>query len=135
VLRKPRILRSEDDLGYLLRVLRNTFIVHLRTASRRPQTTTVPEEVEFEDPASVQPLAHMEAQELYAQIAALPEGFRDAIVAVDVLGLSYAQAARAVRVGEPTLTTRLYRARQRVAREIAADFPDRRPGRRLTGDS
>ena len=25
VLRRPRFLRSEDDLGYLLRVLRNTF--------------------------------------------------------------------------------------------------------------
>src|SRR6478736_2964586 len=25
ILRKPRMLRSEDDLGYLLRVLRNTF--------------------------------------------------------------------------------------------------------------
>jgi RNA polymerase sigma-70 factor, ECF subfamily len=135
VLRKPRILRSEDDLGYLLRVLRNTFIVQLRTASRRPQTTTMLEEIEWEDPASVQPQARMEAEELYAQIAALPENFRDAIVAVDVLGLSYAEAARAVRVREPTLTTRLYRARQRVARAIAADFPDRRPGRRLTGDS
>jgi RNA polymerase sigma-70 factor (ECF subfamily) len=128
VLGKPRILRSADDLGYLLRVLRNTFIVQLRAASRRPQTTTMLEEVEFEDPASVQPQARMEAQELYAQVAALPGDFRDAIVAVDVLGLSYADAARALRVPEATLTTRLYRARQRVARAITADFPKRRPG-------
>jgi RNA polymerase sigma-70 factor, ECF subfamily len=135
VLRKPRILRSEDDLGYLLRVLRNTFIVQLRTASRRPRTTSAPEDVELEDPASVQPQARMEAQELYAQIAALPQGFRDVIVAVDVLGLSYAQAAHAMHVREATITTRLYRGRQRVADALAADFPKHRPGRRLTGDS
>jgi branched-subunit amino acid aminotransferase/4-amino-4-deoxychorismate lyase len=28
VLRKPRFLRSDDDVGYLLRVLRNTFSVN-----------------------------------------------------------------------------------------------------------
>ena len=32
VLRKPRILRSENDLGYLVRVLRNTFVSSRRTA-------------------------------------------------------------------------------------------------------
>src|SRR5512133_4051168 len=46
VLAKPRFLRSEDDLGYLLRALRNTFYVRLRTASRRPRTEPFPEEVE-----------------------------------------------------------------------------------------
>ena len=36
ILRRPRFLRSEDDLGYLLRVLRNTFFSQRRTAGRRP---------------------------------------------------------------------------------------------------
>ena len=35
VLAKPRFLRSEDDLGYLLRTLRNTFLNQKRTESRR----------------------------------------------------------------------------------------------------
>src|SRR5436309_16129000 len=38
VLSKPRMIRNDDDLGYLLRVLRNTFISRHRTASRRPHT-------------------------------------------------------------------------------------------------
>ena len=75
VLRKPRILRSEDDLGYLLRVLRNTFISMRRTAARRPQATATPEALELiEDRGSAQPEARLEAEEVYAAISALPGG-------------------------------------------------------------
>src|SRR5579863_10441258 len=66
VLRKPRILRSEDDLGYLLRVLRNTFISNRRAAARRPQTTGG-EVLDFiEDRGSTQPYSRLETAELYA---------------------------------------------------------------------
>ena len=60
----------------------------------------------------------MESAELYAAIARLPDDFRDALVAIDVIGLSYREAARALRVREATITTRLHRARQRVARDL-----------------
>ena len=36
VLSRPRVLRGDDDLYYLMRVLRNTFLTGRRTASRRP---------------------------------------------------------------------------------------------------
>ena len=49
----------------------------------------------------------------------LPDNFRLALVAVDVLGLSYREAARALRVREATLTTRLFRARKQVAERLA----------------
>ena len=119
VLRKPRLLRSDDDIGYLLRVLRNTFISSRRTAQRRPLTAPIPDTLDvIEDRSAPNPVRHLENQELYATIAALPDDFRDALVAVDVVGLSYAEAARALRVREATLTTRLHRARQRVARSL-----------------
>jgi RNA polymerase sigma-70 factor, ECF subfamily len=122
VLRKPRILRSEDDLGYLLRVLRNTFFSSRRTAARRPQTSPLPDDLDLmEDPSAVLPEARLEAGELYAAIAALPDDFRDALVAIDVVGLSYREAAQALRVREATITTRLHRARQRVARSLASE--------------
>jgi hypothetical protein len=38
----------------------------------------------------VQPEARIEAAELYALISTLPRDFRDAVVAIDVIGLSYA---------------------------------------------
>ena len=46
------------------------------------------------------------------------EDFRDAITAIDVVGLSYAEAARALRVREGTVTSRLYRARAQVAKAL-----------------
>ncbi len=57
-----------------------------------------------------QPERALEVREVYATIAELPEDFRLALVAVDVVGLSYREAARALRVREATITTRLYRA-------------------------
>ena len=120
VLRKPRMLRSEDDLGYLLRVLRNTFISARRAAARRPQAVVPPDTFDrFEEVGGGQPEARIEAAELYALISTLPPGFRDAVVAIDVIGLSYNQAARALRVREATIATRLYRGRQRLARGLS----------------
>jgi RNA polymerase sigma-70 factor (ECF subfamily) len=121
VLRKPRMIRREDDLGYLLRVLRNTFLTGRRTASRRPQTAPLPEDLDLvEDPRAPAPEAALNTSELYAVIAQLPEPFRDALVAVDVVGLSYAEAGRLLRVREATVTTRLHRARKRVAETLRA---------------
>jgi RNA polymerase sigma-70 factor, ECF subfamily len=126
VLRKPRFLRSEDDTGYLLRVLRNTFFSQRRSAARRPQTAPLPDALDLlEDPRAPQPEARIASVELYAAISALPDDFRDALIAIDVVGLSYREAARALRVREATITTRLHRARQRVATWIATqEEPD-----------
>jgi RNA polymerase sigma-70 factor (ECF subfamily) len=121
VLRKPRLLRSEDDLGYLLRVLRNTFFSQRRTAARRPQTTALPDDLDLvEDRSAIQPESRIESAELYAAISALPDDFRDALIAIDVVGLSYREAAQALKVREATITTRLHRARQRVASAMVA---------------
>ena len=46
VLQKPRLLRSDDDLGYLLRVLRNTYFSRLRAAARRPRADPLPDELD-----------------------------------------------------------------------------------------
>jgi RNA polymerase sigma-70 factor (ECF subfamily) len=122
VLSRPRVLHGDDDLYYLLRVLRNTYLTSRRTAARRPQTVATLEDVVAPDPKPMgRPEQALEIQEVYATIAALPEDFRLALVAVDVLGLSYRQAARALRVREATITTRLFRARKQVAQQLAAE--------------
>jgi RNA polymerase sigma-70 factor (ECF subfamily) len=54
-------------------------------------------------------------------IASAPATYRDAVIAVDVLGLSYREAARSLRTREATVTTRLYRGRQHVARELRGE--------------
>ena len=120
VLRKPRLLRSDDDLGYLLRVMRNTYFSAHRAASRRPRTEPLPDQLELvEDPMVTGPQQAVEAHELYDMIGELPDGFREALVAVDVLGLSYREAANALQVREATITTRLFRARLRLAQALS----------------
>jgi RNA polymerase sigma-70 factor (ECF subfamily) len=119
VLAKPRFLRSEDDLGYLLRTLRNTFLNQKRTESRRLRAAPLPDELDVvADPRATDPAAAVEAAEVYAAVAALPADYRDVLVAVDVTGLSYKEAARTLRIPEGTVMSRLYRARQQVMRRV-----------------
>jgi RNA polymerase sigma-70 factor, ECF subfamily len=102
-----------------LRVLRNTYFSRLRAAGRRPRPDPLPDDLDrVEDRSATAPEAALSSSELYALIAALPDPFREALVAIDVVGLSYREAARALRVREATITTRLCRARQRLARAL-----------------
>lgn len=120
VLSRPRVIHGDDDLYYLMRVLRNTFLTSRRTAGRRPVTVATLDDVVAADPKPMgRPEQAVEVQELYATIAGLPESFRMALVAVDVLGLSYREAARALHVREATITTRLFRARKQVAKQLS----------------
>jgi RNA polymerase sigma-70 factor (ECF subfamily) len=117
VLSRPRVLRSEDELGYLLRALRNTLVSKRRAESRRPQTTPLLDDLAVGAPGA-DPAETSESRAVYAAIHELADEFRDALVAVDVVGLSYGEAARALGVPEGTLTSRLARARDRVARRL-----------------
>ena len=114
--KRPRLLRDGNELGYLLRALRNTYVNGLRTAARRPQTRHL-----LDDDAPSRHENPIHAREIMAAIASAPAPYRDAVIAVDVLGMSYREAARDLRVREATLTTRLHRGRQRVARELLPD--------------
>jgi RNA polymerase sigma-70 factor, ECF subfamily len=122
VLAKPRRIRNEDDLGYLLRAMRNTFISSRRAAARRPAPEALAEDYEPVDPAPAsRPERVVEAREVFALIAGLSEPFRDALVAVDVVGLTYAEAAALLGTKEATITSRLFRARAQVARGMESD--------------
>jgi RNA polymerase sigma-70 factor (ECF subfamily) len=122
VLARPRMLSGDDELYYLMRVLRNTFLTSRRTAGRRPVTVATLEDVVTADPRPTgQPERALEMQEVYTTIAALPQDFRLALVAVDVLGLSYREAARALGVREATITTRLFRARKQIAELLVSE--------------
>jgi RNA polymerase sigma-70 factor (ECF subfamily) len=137
VLARPRQLSGDDELAYLMRVLRNTFLDSRRTASRRPQVAATLDDLELADERSRdRPEDALEAQELYSAIAKLPEDFRLALVAVDIVGLSYGEAGKALNAREATITTRIHRARRRVVADIdgeggEAEREGSAPGRRL----
>lgn len=127
VLARPRQLRGQDELAYLVRALRNTFLLSRRTASRRPREVATLDDLETAahgpaaaapGPAGARPEAALEARELMAAIDALPDDFRHALVAVDVAGLSYREAADLLGTREATIASRLFRARERVVRAL-----------------
>jgi RNA polymerase sigma-70 factor (ECF subfamily) len=119
VLRRPRFVRREDDLGYLYRTLRNTYFNARRTASRRPQVAAQLDHLQTASSRlDIQPEQAAETNLVLEGIAALPEPMREVLVAVDVLGLSYAEAGKALGVHENTIPSRLARARLKVAETL-----------------
>jgi RNA polymerase sigma-70 factor, ECF subfamily len=117
VLRRPRFLRRDGDLAYLLRVLRNTWISSRRT-TRVLTVPAGPDEIEqlgehrdvIADSVQVAPV--------YEALDDLSEPLREAVVAVDVIGLSYRDAARALGTKQGTIMSRLSRGRGQIAARL-----------------
>ena len=122
VLHKPRLILAEDDIGYLLRALRNVHHSACRARSRRPITAPLPDGWhELADPRATDPQARLESLDIYAEISELPEHLRDAVLTVDLVGMSYREAAQVIGVKEATVTTRLHRGRRRIAQALSCD--------------
>ena len=119
VLRRPRFLSHDDDLSYLMKVLRNTWINSYRARQRRPQTVLLDESVHYiADPGGDPGVTVPEIRGIYELVYELSEPLRDTLIAVDILGLSYKQAAKALGTREGTVMSRLHRARSAVAEEL-----------------
>jgi RNA polymerase sigma-70 factor (ECF subfamily) len=122
VLARPRLLRRDDDLGYLVKALRNTWYNHLRSQRARPAPATGAELAVREARAGTRadPHASAEANEVLAALAALAVPYRETVGAVDLAGLSYAEAAKALGVKPGTVMSRLHRGRDQLARALEA---------------
>jgi RNA polymerase sigma-70 factor (ECF subfamily) len=102
---------------YLLRVLRNTWISSGR-AKRQVPTSPAGEEIEAIE-APNDPIAQaIEGAAVYGALQELTQPLREALVAVDVLGLSYREAARALGTREGTIMSRLHRGRGQIAARL-----------------
>jgi RNA polymerase sigma-70 factor (ECF subfamily) len=124
VLSRPRLLRRDDDLGYLVKALRNTWYSHLRDERTRREATDPREQIPDELAARTtngDPEVSLEAGTVLEALAELPREFREAVAAVDVAGLSYAEAAKALGVRHGTIMSRVYRGREQVAQAVGAD--------------
>lgn len=119
VLRRPRFVRRDQDLVYLLRVLRNTWI-----SQARPQRVEVVPLDEGPEPAAGggrDPVVEqvVEMGSVFEALHGLSEPLREAVVAVDVVGLSYRDAARALGTKEGTIMSRLHRGRGQIAAQLS----------------
>jgi RNA polymerase sigma-70 factor, ECF subfamily len=122
VLARPRHLRRSDPGPYLMRALRNTYLTGVRKASTRPRTTGLPvDDSQLLATSLALPERALEQREAVAAIATLPPEYRLALVAIDVVGLSQREAARALGVREPTIGSRVFRAREQLAVALTAD--------------
>ena len=120
VLARPWLLRNENEMGYLLRALRNTHANRQRAGAHRPATVPLHES----DPCCrADQAGAFDAREVLTTIAAAPKHYRDAVVAVDIEGLSYRQAARQLRAPVATIATRVSRRRRHVARALSQSWP------------
>jgi RNA polymerase sigma-70 factor (ECF subfamily) len=118
VFAKPRRIKG-DERAYLVQALRNTFHSSRRSAGRRPHADVALEDVSAADPSAAhRPEQAAETHEVFGAIAALAEDFRLALIAVDVVGLSYREAGEALDTREATIATRVFRARDQVARTL-----------------
>jgi RNA polymerase sigma-70 factor, ECF subfamily len=117
VLRRPRFVRRDGDLAYLLRVMRNTWISSKRTA----RVTTVPaagDEIEQFGGHRDQIADSLHLAPAYEALSELSQPLREAVVAVDVIGLSYRDAARALGCKPGTIMSRLSRGRGQIAARL-----------------
>ena len=120
VLARPRHLEPGRERGYLFVAVRHAWFDRLRTRGSRPQPAALDDHAN----ALVSTLPGLEelvdSQRVYAKIAELTEPHRLAVAAVDVAGLSYAEAADLLGVPVGTIMSRLHRGRSRVAAALQA---------------
>ena len=97
LLRRPRRLTGGSELAYLMTMLRNAHIDRYRAARAAPRRP-LDEADEPADPrAGLRPDRAAEHREVLDAVHALASPFRETVVAVDVLGLSYKEAGRRAR--------------------------------------
>jgi RNA polymerase sigma-70 factor (ECF subfamily) len=116
-----RFRQGTNPRGWLLTILRNTFINEYRRRRRAPAMV----DIEVADPRAILAEDAIRDPEgkffhelvddrIVAAIDALPEEFREVVVLSDIEGLGYAQIAEALDVPLGTVKSRLSRARQQL---------------------
>ncbi len=122
--------RGTNLRAWLMRILLNLFISHYRHQQRSVPTVSLEgllEELELADDGtdllmdeSVSPeeavLSKLMDEEVQHALGRLPEPFRDVVVLCDLEGLSYAEAADALKIPIGTVRSRLFRGRELLRR-------------------
>jgi RNA polymerase sigma-70 factor (ECF subfamily) len=108
----PRFAGRSSARTWLLAIARRVAVDHFRGAASRPRTTSLETEV---------PGVSFEERVLLRQLLdGLDPGRREAFVATQVLGLSYAEAAEVCQCPVGTIRSRVARARDDLAAALAA---------------
>jgi RNA polymerase sigma-70 factor (ECF subfamily) len=105
--------------GWLLTILRNSFINEYRRRTRHPETVDVDtiepfavfNDIQEEDPQGAF-FDKIVDDEVLRAIDSLPEAFRETVVLSDVEGMTYQEIGKILDIPVGTVKSRLFRARQ-----------------------
>ena len=100
---------------WVFQIARNAGIDELRARQRRTRLASV---APPPDRSAAPPEARAEIE---AALASLPVDLREAVLLIEVLGLSYHEVARVLGVPEGTVKSRMFSARSRLHRWSTAD--------------
>ncbi|OKI47507.1 sigma-70 family RNA polymerase sigma factor [Micromonospora sp. CB01531] len=125
----PSFAARSSALTWLLGIARRVAVDHVRTASARPRTVPMSDSFDIPDASRSGFDRQVVVERL---IAALPADRREAFVATQVLGLSYAEAAEVCGCPVGTIRSRVARAREDLVAAMNIQ-PLRR--RRTPGDA
>jgi RNA polymerase sigma-70 factor, ECF subfamily len=112
---------------WLLAIARRACADHIRTAMRRPRVASLPDwQLTADAELARESGGGFEgAVELARLLADLPRDRREAFVATQVAGLSYAEAAEVCDCPVGTIRSRVARAREDLVAAMRADGPGR----------
>jgi RNA polymerase sigma-70 factor (ECF subfamily) len=105
--------------AWMMRIMRNCWIDEVRARTRRAQTF-VAEEAGSDVGAEGDAELRAEMHDVDRAMGELPPEQREVIALVLVEGLAYREAAEILEIPMGTLTSRLTRGRQALARRLAA---------------
>src|SRR6266704_4436261 len=117
--------KGTNAKGWLLTILRNSFINEYRRRTRHPESVDIDaiepfavfQDVQEEDPQGAF-FDRIVDDEVLKAIDDLPETFRETGVLSVVDGMSYQEIARILKVPVGTVKSRLFRARQMLQRKL-----------------
>lgn len=103
---------------WVFRIMRNTWISEVRKQNTRTGQGTIAAEDAAELSTRHSGEDSVAADQLYAQIASLPEDLSAVLLVVSVEGYSYADASKLFDIPIGTVMSRIHRARKALARKI-----------------
>lgn len=108
------LLPEHDHRAWMARVMRNLFIDRLRRRSAAPAESALEEETPAPPPPPREWWEGLDADDIRARTAELPEELRGAFELFMFEGCSYADIAARLGVPKMTVGTRILRARRRL---------------------
>ena len=108
---------GSDLRAWLFTLMHNLFVNQIRI--RRPQETVM--EDALDEPVSGGQMEALDARDIHAALARLPEEQREVLLLVGLEQFCYAEAAQVLGVPTGTVMSRLSRARERMRQMLAGE--------------